>query len=459
MNYCRTNIQDFMEMLESTGKKIIAFGTGRGYSHAIKSFNDFISMLCDSWKTPEYVVEETKREYLYSFGKIEKYIDFLIDNDPAKKGTDLFMGEDSFRICDVGILSKIDPACYVILITVLNKEYKNEIVKQLEGIDNLKEIMCYNAFEDMHFYGRKNRGLVIERMIMPYLDAVKDVAWKYIENVFEEYRGYSDKIYENVKQRVERGEYINHWIEFQITTICNLKCKYCAAHIPKLPEHHHVSIKQVLNDIDLWLDVIDDCIGVQLGNGEAVLYPQLDVVLDKLCSNKKVKVISIVTNGVKYPTDKKILHCLSNPKVVMVMSNYNMPALTDVTRKFYKEHDITVIFLDEQTHWRAMGEHIYDRKDMKDDLAVKFMNCSMARVCPMVIYEGKMYNCGKTPRFMEFCDFRTTHDYVVLDKYIDKKILKKALIELRLEPYLDSCGWCDIPEERAMVPPGEQIEE
>lgn len=30
MKHCLTNIQDFMEMLESTGKRIIAFGTGGG---------------------------------------------------------------------------------------------------------------------------------------------------------------------------------------------------------------------------------------------------------------------------------------------------------------------------------------------------------------------------------------------------------------------------------------------
>lgn len=459
MKRCLTNIQDFMEMLESTGKRVIAFGTGMGYINSIKNIDDFITILCDNWRSPEYAVGENKKDYLHHFGNIEEYIDFLVDNDPAKKGTDLVMGGYSFRIYDTEILSKIDSARYVILLTVIKNEYKDEILNQLEKIDNLREIMCYSAFDDMHYYDRKNRGLVIERIILPHLGAVNDVAWRYIEDTHEEYRGYSENVYDDVKNRVERGEYINHWIEFHITTICNLRCKYCAAHIPKLPEHHHVPIEQVLNDIDIWLDVIDDCIGVQLGTGEAVLYPQLDIVLEKLCSNKKVKVISIVTNGIKYPTNEKVLRQLADPKVVIVMSNYNMPRKTDITREFYKKHEISVIFLEEQKYWSAMGEHIYDRMDTRENLILKFMNCCMAKACPQVIYEGKMYSCGKTARFIDFCDLNTSHDYVDFEKYTDTNSLKKALIELRMEPYLDSCGWCDVPYKLAVVSPGEQIEE
>ncbi len=459
MKHCLTNIQDFMEMLESTGKRIIAFGTGGGYNRAIKRMNEFITVLCDNWITPEYVIDEMEKEYLHHFGKIEEYIDFLVDNDSIKKGTDLVMGEYSFKLYDTEILSRIDPNHYVILITVIKNEYKDEIVKQLEKIDNLKDVAYYSAFDDMHYYDRKNRGLVIERMILPCIDAVNDVTWRCLEDSFEKYREYSNNIYEHTIQRVERGEYLNHWIEIQVTTICNLKCRYCAAHIPKLPKHYHVPIEQVLKDINIWLDVIDDCIGVQLGSGEVVLYPQLDIVLEKLCSDKKVKVISIVTNGIKYPTDESVLRQLANPKVVIVMSNYNMPNKTDITREFYKSHGISVIFLEEQKTWIAMGEHIYDRMDTREDLIVKYMNCSM-RDCPQVLYEGKMYSCGKTPRFKDFCDFNFAHDCVDFDTYTDRKSLKKALIELRMEPYLDSCGWCDLPYNKlSIVSPGEQIKE
>lgn len=458
MKYQLTNIQDFMEMLEKTGKKIIAFGTGKGMS-VFEDINEYISILCDDWKNPWYVSGETDREYVHSFGKIEDYIEFFVDNDEAKKENCISCGARSFEIQGAELLDRIDSEGYVILITVIKKEYKEEIIKQLENIDNLRDAECYSAFEDMHYYDRINRGLVIERIIMPQLGAVNnEAAWKYIENTLEEYKGYSQRAYEDIKDRIEKGEYINHWIEFQITTICTLRCKYCGAHMTRLPEHHHVPIEQVISDIDTYFSVIDDCIGVQLGSGEAVLYPWLDIVLEKLLSINKVKLISIVTNGIMYPTNEKVLRQLANPKVVITMSNYRMPQKTDATRKFYKEQGISLIFLEDQEYWAAMGSKIYERKETKEKLVTKFMSCVMAKECPQVIYEGKMYSCGKTAWYMQFCDFKPTHDYIEFDNYTDKETLKRDLIALRLQPFLEACDWCDVTEDLPLVTPGEQIE-
>lgn len=458
MNYCKTNVQDFMEMLKSTGKRIIAFGAGEGYKTELESMNHFISILCDNWRTPDYAVDEMGKEYALQFDNIEDYIDFFVDNDSCKTGNKITLGKCTFEINDIEALKRINCYDYVILITVINKHYQKEIIKQLNAIDNLSKIVCYSIANDMHYYEKKNRGFVIERMILPYLDFVKSREWMHIENTIEKYSGYHNKVYDEVKQRIERGECICHGVEIQVTTVCNLKCKYCLVCIPKLPKQHHVSVEQVLNDIDIFLDIVDDCPHIQLGSGEAVLYPWLDQVLEKLISNEKVKLITIITNGMKYPTDEKILRNLANPKVVIIMSNYHKPHITDITREFYKEHGVYVDFWEEQEYFRIMGQDICNRHESWEEMHAKLMNCGYGTLCPQVIYEGRMFVCGKTPRYIELCNTTFAHDFVDLKDFKNKEELKHAFTTLRMKSHLDSCGWCDAMDEAVLVPAGEQME-
>ena len=51
---------------------------------------------------------------------------------------------------------------------------------------------------------------------------------------------------------------------------------------------------------------------------------------------------------------------------------------------------------------------------------------------------------------MEVSDFDSEHDYIDFVNYQTEEELKRALIKLNLEPYLDGCAWCAVPCQNQM---------
>lgn len=440
-----TNIQELFETLVKKNKKVILFGAGGHAMLWINKINQYIWYLCDDWKTPAYIEEEPV--YPYPYTPIEEFIDCIVDNDNEKWGQDYCINDMIFQIKKAEYLNDINPDAYIILI--VTDKYETEIKEQLERIDNLKTTPCYSFISNMHYYRHRCRGLIVERMLIPYMETVKALA----------YREIPEDEYSIVKSLIEQGEYVANGIAFQITTICNLKCKYCADYVPSMGKGKEMDVEQVLQDIDTFFSVTSRCLYVQLTTAEAVLCSNLDIILEKLLSMEAVQRIEIVTNGMSYPKKEKTLQLLSDPKILICMSNYNMPDKTEISRKFYEEHHINVRFLESQS-WRVQGLPPYDRHMDQEQLCNRYLLCDMASVCPHQIIEGNLASCGKIQRFVKVADFSSEHDFIDLKKYQSREMLKQALINLRLEPYMEGCAWCDAPcfySPSAAIQPAEQL--
>ena len=93
---------------------------------------------------------------------------------------------------------------------------------------------------------------------------------------------------------------------------------------------------------------------------------------------EQVRFIEIITNGLSYPKDEEVVKLLANPKVMLVMSDYNMQEKTDESRKFYKENGIRVNYLAKQ-RWKIEGTKPYDGKMSHADLIDCFVTFSPYR--------------------------------------------------------------------------------
>lgn len=437
----KTNPQELYENLVINNRKIILFGAGGGLN-CIKEINAFLGVVYGDWETPAYI--DDHRTYSYTFDNIINFIEYAIDNDGKKveQGYVDFEGE-KIRIYSPDVLKKIDLDKYVVIITT--ELYEDEIKRQICNIND--KIEYYGFFSDLCHYEKKNRGLIAERIIIPYMELIRSP-------YYQKNRRLSDQEeYERLLEYISAGKYVNNIIGFEITTVCNLHCKNCGDYIPRLNKHENIPTEVVLRDIDAFFEACDLIFCVTLVSGEVLFHPGIKRILRKLLSIDKVERIDLVTNGTRYPTDEELLQILADEKIMVHMSNYNMPDKTDISRKFYTEHGIDIRFMEEQVEWKEMDTEIYRRGFDKETLEKIYLKCIIARGCPQIIREGKVYLCGRAIRYRQLSSYDSAHDYY--DMYGNQNI-KESLLNIKLESYMDACNWCEWSGKTSIVNPGEQ---
>lgn len=108
------------------------------------------------------------KDYLYAYAPIEEFIDCIIDNDEEKQGKDFLYHEQTFQIKPPDYLKEVDTDHYIIIITT--EKYENEIRHQLSHMDYLENMPCYSYNRNMHYYDNYSRGLIVDRVIIPYME-------------------------------------------------------------------------------------------------------------------------------------------------------------------------------------------------------------------------------------------------------------------------------------------------
>lgn len=438
----KTNIQELYENLVQNHKKIILFGIGKGVQDCMKQMNTFLSIVCDNWDSPYYIDDSTN--YPYAFDNIINFVEYAVDNDgeKVKKGSFDLEGKE-IKVYSPDILNKIEQERYIVLITT--RLYEDEIKRQILNMNNNLE--QYGFYSDLCHYEKKNRGLIAERIIIPYMELIR-------QSYYQKNSELSDKEeYERLIGLISAGKYVNNIIGFEITTVCNLNCRNCGDYIPRLKKHQHVPTEIVLRDIDTFFEAADLVFCVTLVSGEVLFHPGIKQILKRLLSIDKVERIDLVTNGIRYPEDEELFQLLKNKKIMVHMSNYNMPEKTDISRKIYTEHEVDIRFMEEQVSWRSVDKDIYNRQLDRETLEKIYLKCSLARYCPQIIKEGKIYLCGRAIRYKQISAFDSVHDYCDMQ---EKRNIKDLLLNLKLESFMDACNWCDWADAGVAVNPGEQ---
>lgn len=403
----KTNIQELYENLIDNQKKLILFGVGKQIEYCINHINTFLKIVYDDWATPDYI--ENDRGRMYTFDNILDQVEFAVDNNVEKVKRGCFKLEGrQINIYSADILDRVDRDKYVILITT--KLYENEIKCQLGIMDEACSLEYYGFFSDLYHYIKRNRGIIVERIILPYMELICTPYYQKNRELSD------DDEYRQMIEYISAGKYVNNTIGFEITTVCNLCCENCGDYIPRLKMREHIPTETVLQDIDTYFDSVDLVYCVTLVSGEVLFHPGIKEILSKLISLDKVKRIDLVTNGIKYPEDEKLLRILANEKIMIHMSNYNMPEKTDVSRKFYSKHGIDLRFMNEQVVWNETDATLYNRGYSDEQLEEIYLKCGVARYCPQIIREGKIYACGRAIRLRQIAEYSSEQDFRDISK-------------------------------------------
>lgn len=234
------------------------------------------------------------------------------------------------------------------------------------------------------------------------------------------------------------------YIEYFVTTKCNLRCAHCSNLIPYIKDSTNISFFEFKKELDALLEKIDCLYRLKLHGGEVLLHPELCEMISYADDLKKIKSIRLATNGTIMPS-KKVLKTLAESKVVVQISDY--PDFSDRAKKLveaFNEYSVKYVLLQDR-EWQNMGE-------IKKRATNRFESCSITRCTSL--YRGKIYVCSRAAMMEEL----GCHFYDGIDITSDKEVFRKKMTLLYNGGHGKACWYCDGDTEFAKeIPAGEQL--
>lgn len=233
-----------------------------------------------------------------------------------------------------------------------------------------------------------------------------------------------------------------NYIEMPLTTRCTLRCAKCANLIQFYEHPWDIPLEIVLQDIDVMLNTADYIYEFGLIGGETLLYPQLTQIIKRLCRSRKVRKISLTTNGTLLPEDEGLLYALAHRKVFVKISNYGthsrqLKELTDL----FDEGQIKYKVLDLTGAWYDFGGlHIRNRN--KEELKQQFKNCASA--CRSYLH-GRLHYCPRSSHGTDlgFVPYNPCDCADLTNTSKERKKRRQELQKMNNIDYITACNYCD----------------
>lgn len=331
-------------------------------------------------------------------------------------------------------------SCYgekwIILVT---SRFYEAILEQLEHIQRLEKIRCY-AYPCMQLFVRKgSNNYFYQRLIEPcvrtYCEVLKwkDVPQDEIDRLVAKKEEQLTAQMDGKNRLTIPRVVFSHWNK------CNLRCRHCGAYMPDVEEPYHISSKQVLKDAELFLKSVDECLMVDITDGEPLLNPELDILLEGLIAHPKVFSIFFYTNGTVMPNERT-LELLANDKVIVMISDYGFVERTAKMVSLLEKRNV---------HFRVMTDMRWIETDSMEDrgrseelLKYHFLNCEAGKTRKRMAF-GKLWTCTRAFRFHNMGLYTSEKDYVELLESDTDDILRQKILSLYLADTADACNFCD----------------
>lgn len=252
-------------------------------------------------------------------------------------------------------------------------------------------------------------------------------------------------------------------LDFDLTTRCSLKCKYCSNLMPKFAQmvkekkikHIDTSFEEFKNIMDNLTSVIHKIGVLQILGGEPLLCANLPEILDYCGKNSVIHSVKIITNGTIVPNEK-LLQVIEKykDKIFFYISNYSAnPQLEKIVKyeqifDLLKEHKIKYQ-TQKDLKWTVdlpLSYKNYTEEKLKDI----FKNCVMASC--LSILNNKLHICAKSATASEL-GLVEVKDSVDL---LDKENLKNNIVAFYQKDLFDICRYCSLSDKHVM--PAEQLE-
>lgn len=248
------------------------------------------------------------------------------------------------------------------------------------------------------------------------------------------------------------------FIDFDVTTYCNLHCEKCAKFIPyyETAQRIHYEPDELIESLQKLLRYMDRIWVCSIIGGEPFLNPKLPEII-RFCSDcEKIVQADITTNGCVLPK-QEVLQALQNSRVFVRISNYGKlsPAQMKTREEFVRlleEYSIRYEF-SPYHEWLDFGPvepRNYPESVRKRVLSECYINgCS-------VFNNGVLYRCGRASFMANHGRPMSPGQTIVAADIKSRRDLRKKVHRYYESVYMDACDYCTIHP--AGIEPGLQMD-
>ncbi len=234
------------------------------------------------------------------------------------------------------------------------------------------------------------------------------------------------------------GEIYIHRVEIAVTTFCTLKCKDCSNLMQYYNSPYHVDLDILKRSVEGLLESIDSLRNLVILGGEPLVYPEIAPFLEYVISQKKIKRIHILTNGIVMLNDP-ITKLLSDTKVTVNVSDYGLKEdQINKTCGILKSSGVTYGRI-RQRKWFDFGD-LSDKGRSTDEVQEQFKKCKYKCKC---ILNGRLYICPRASHGMDLGVYGDNANVDLLDKCETEIRREKILAVYYSDRFIPACRYCD----------------
>lgn len=262
--------------------------------------------------------------------------------------------------------------------------------------------------------------------------------------------------------RIWSGNYIAMpYVELVITTKCSLRCRSCS-NLMQYYNKENIMPYDVGIDVNIkasmkLLELVDQINNFTVLGGEPFLYKDLHLLIAYLVEQKKIRKITIITNGTIVPSEEQIYSCMQNKNVHIVISDYGELSRRKaalVEKLQYYGISFEVRYSD--GHWQDFGD-LQPRNRSGEELSKQFQNCKTQ--CKSML-NGKLHYCFRSTHVMDLGKIQDDpNEYLDLfdGSTLDRKRRLRRILYAKMD-FIKACDYCDYATESPIyVKPGIQL--
>ncbi len=264
-------------------------------------------------------------------------------------------------------------------------------------------------------------------------------------------------------------------VTFNVTCLCNLKCKLCGAYIPYL--HNESKEMKMEYPLEHWIKILDRYFEIVsfvnvfvISGGEPLLYPALPAFINYLKNYESaIGKVQIVTNGTIIP-NYALIDAAKNfgGQLYFNIDNYGeiskavkesdaileQNGISHIVRNYTKDNPHCGGWV----NFGGMTEQIHKTQEEVEQLFAKCANSQRAHFC-FLIAGNEMWPCdpARRRRYLKAPD--NDSEYLnLLDSSLSIEEQQEKITSIYAMKSLSACSYCNgLCADSTRVVPGEQL--
>ena len=350
----------------------------------------------------------------YSLKKIGLKVNYFIDNDKDKHGTERF----GIKVLSFEELIKLKKDTNIFI----SNNYYSSISEELKshGFTNFYD--CVELLNNTDFTDQKFQSLPTPK-IGRRIEYYKHMCLK------DEYNS-------------SKALHIKN-LDVQITERCSLKCANCSNLMQFYEKPVNEDLDLLFKSLDRFIECIDEIDEFRVLGGDPFMNKDMYKVVNKLVSYEKVGRVIVYTNGKIIPKGPN-LECLKNKKVMLDMTDYgtvsnNAEAIIKVCEENNISHSRSIT-----TVWQDCGEILPFQKREEEEKKKKFIDCCNSDTLSLL--KGKLYRCpfSANAENLKAIPLNKDDQVDLSDTEISNEDLKIKIKNVVYEKdYITACNFCN----------------